>query len=102
MRRNGARGSGMSVDEAETLASRGLAFLAEDATRLVRFMGGTGLGPDDLRRRAGSREVLAAVLGHLLEDESALLVFTTTAGIDPTDPQKAYQVLSGGSPWDST
>lgn len=101
MRRTGARSSGMSVETAETLASRGLAFLAEDTTRLVRFMGVTGLGPDDLRQRAGSREVLAAVLGHLLEDESALLVFTTGADIDPTEPQKAYQVLTGGSRWDS-
>lgn len=101
MRRNVSKSPAMSADAAEALASQGLAFLAEDTARLVRFMGTTGLGPDDLRRRAGTREVLAAVLGYLLEDESALLVFTTGAGIDPAEPQKAYHVLTGGSPWDS-
>ena len=60
---------------AETLAAQALAFLAAEPARLQRFLLATGLELGELRDRAGSREVLMAVLEHLAGDESLLLVF---------------------------
>lgn len=82
-------------EEAMTLALSALVFLGEDRARLVRFLDLTGLSPDELRQQAQSPDLLAAVLDHLLEDESALLVFTATAGIAPESIAPARDVLRG-------
>ena len=44
----------MIVEEAERIAIKALAFLAADAERLGRFLGTTGLGPQELREKAGA------------------------------------------------
>lgn len=85
-----------SVDEAERIALQALTFLAEDGVRLGRFLSLTGIGPEDLRASAGERHVLAAVLGHLLEDESLLLVFISGNGLAPETVAKAHRLISGG------
>jgi hypothetical protein len=71
------------LDEATGAGLSALTFLAEDRARLVRFLDLTGIGPEELRQQAQSPALLAAVLEHMLADESLLLVFTATAGIDP-------------------
>ena len=53
-------------EAAEALALRALAFLAEDPERLGRFLALTGLGPAELRMRAGDADLLGGVLDHLL------------------------------------
>ncbi len=73
----------MDADSAETIALSALAFLAEDPPRLGRFLALTGVGPDELRTNARAPRILAAVLNHLLQDESLLLVFAATNGIAP-------------------
>jgi len=73
----------MDADQAETIALSALAFLAEDALRLGRFLALTGLGPDELRNEARSPRILAAVLNHLMGDESLLLVFCASHAIAP-------------------
>lgn len=78
---------------AEALGARALLFLAEDPQRLVRFLGETGLDPATLRERAGSPELLASVLAYLLADESALLVFAASAGIEPEEVMKSHHLL---------
>jgi len=83
-------------EEAERIALLALKFLAEDGQRLGRFLSLTGIGPDELRASAGEREVLGAVLGHLLEDESLLLMFVSGVGLAPEDISKAHQLLTGG------
>ncbi|MFM9943103.1 MAG: DUF3572 domain-containing protein [Hyphomicrobiaceae bacterium] len=89
------RGKGAMTEEAaEGIGARALLFLAEDERRLVRFLGETGLDPETLRERMGTPELLASVLGHLLGDESQLLVFATSVGLDPTEISKAHQTLS--------
>lgn len=70
-------------DDAQTLGLSALAFLAEDAPRMGRFLALTGLGPDHLRAAADAPETLLAVLDHLLGDESLLLVFAASKGIAP-------------------
>ena len=83
---------------AEEIAGRALLFLAEEPRRLGRFLVETGIGPDELRASAGSAETLAAVLDHLLRDESELLVFAAGAGLKPEEVAQAHAVLSGGQP----
>jgi Protein of unknown function (DUF3572) len=90
---SGSRRLSLDVDAAEGLAAAGLAFLAEDTTRLSHFLTSTGLAPRHLRTEAGSRAVLTAVLEHLMGDESLLLVFAVNKGIEPQTVAQALAVL---------
>ncbi len=83
----------MDIETAETIALSALAFLADDLQRLSRFLALTGLGPQELKEQARSPRILAAVLGHLLQDESLLLVFAANGGIDPELIAPAQAVL---------
>ncbi len=83
-----------TAETASTLALSGLAFLAEDPQRLVRFLGLTGIGPADLRQAADAPETLLAVLDHLLGDESLLLVFAASKGIAPESLAPARAALA--------
>ena len=74
----------MSVDRAEALAIAALGYLAEDAETLARFLTATGLGPETLRQAAAAPGFLAAVLEHLLADETLLMVFAERQRIRPT------------------
>jgi hypothetical protein len=96
------RSSRMTREGAEEIAGQAMLFLAEDSGRLGRFLTETGLDPASLRSRMRDADVLAAVLGHLLSDESALLAFAANAGLKPEDVARAEALLGGGSPWEST
>lgn len=85
----------MDSDQAWSIGIAAVTFLAEDPGRLSRFLALTGTGPDELRRQAGTPELMAAVLNHLLEDESLLLVFAAMKGIAALDVAPAARALSG-------
>jgi len=91
----------MDADQAETIALSALAFLADDVQRLGRFLALTGVGPAELREEARNPRMLAAVLNHLLQDESLLLVFAASHGI-PADliapAQSALEQQANGVP----
>jgi hypothetical protein len=91
----------ITADLAEDIGARAFLFLAEDGTRLGRFLAESGLAPDDLRARIRDRDILAAVLGHVMADEAALLAFAANAGLKPEDVARAEHALGGGSPWES-
>ncbi len=82
---------------AEEIGLAALLFLTEDADRLGRFLGETGLSPGELKRTAGSAEGLVAVLDYLLADESLLMVFAAGAGLEPAEIGPARDLLGGGS-----
>ena len=82
-------------EAAETLAARGLAFLAEDPQRFARFLALTGCALADVRNRAQAPELLAAVLEHLTEDESLLLVFAASNHLAPETIATALRALRG-------
>jgi hypothetical protein len=88
----------MSSGRAEEIAANALAFLAADPARMVPFLQATGVTLDDLRREAGSARVLTAVLDHLGQDESLLLVFTSSIGLPPEDLGRARDVLANHRP----
>ena len=81
------------LETAESIAAQGLAFLAADPARLGRFLSLTGLTPQQVRARAGTPELLAAVLEHLQSDESLLLVFAAGASVVPETIAPALAVL---------
>ena len=101
MQTRGRRTGPMSRETAEEIAAAALLFLAGDGPRIGRFLNETGLDAASLRARAGEPEVLAAVLGCLLGDESALLAFAANAGLRPEDVARAEAMLGGGATWQS-
>jgi hypothetical protein len=91
-----AASGAMPAEEAERIGLAGLVFLTSDEPRLTRFLADTGLTPHELAAAAGQRETLAAVLDHLLSDESLLLVFAADAAIDPAAVTPAHIKLVAG------
>jgi hypothetical protein len=85
----------MTPEWAESLAAQGLAFLAEDPARLSHFLTLTGLRPDEVRAQAETPQFLAAVLEHIVNDESLLLVFAANASIAPETIAPALALLHG-------
>ena len=83
----------LTREAAEAIAAQGLAFLAEEPRRLSRFLALTGLDLGDVRARINDRVFLAAILEHLLEDESLLLVFAAGASVAPETIPAALNIL---------
>jgi len=81
---------------AEIIALQALAFLASDDDWLGRFMALSGINGEGLKARAGEPELLAAVLDHVLGDESLLFLFCEDANLPPETPQQARHSLAGG------
>jgi hypothetical protein len=89
-----ARTVAMSIEDAEVLALRALAFLATDTNRLTRFLTLTGLQPAALKQNANKHSFQAAVLSHLLQNESELLVFASEQQIAPDGFELALRLLN--------
>jgi len=85
----------MQAAAAETLALKALTHVAGDGDALVRFLTISGLEPDDLRRRAADRELLAAVLDFLLADESLCAAFLEAEALDAPTLHAARRALPG-------
>jgi hypothetical protein len=83
----------LSLEEAEIIALKGLAFLANDPERLGRFLALSGVSPGDIRAAAADRYFLAGILNHLLQDESLLLTFAAGENLDPRLPAQAAEIL---------
>ena len=73
----------MSQEDAIEIAVAALSFLAEDGEVLGRFLGATGLGPENLRAAAAEPGFFAAVLEYLMGDESLLLTFAERRRLRP-------------------
>ncbi|MCX5516265.1 DUF3572 domain-containing protein [Kaistia algarum] len=74
----------LSRDEAESLAIRALAYLAEEPEELGRFLALVGLGPENLRAAAADGGFLAGVLEYFMASEPLLLVFCARENVRPT------------------
>lgn len=83
----------LTLETAEGIAAQGLAFLAGEPVRLARFLTDTGLTPERIREQAASPEFLAAVLEHMVGDESLLLVFAASTSVAPETVVPALAVL---------
>lgn len=83
----------LDPDGAEEIGIQALAFLAADDYRLAKFLGLTGIAPNDLVAGARTAPMLAAILEHLSGDESLLLVFAAEAGLPPERVGEALAML---------
>jgi Protein of unknown function (DUF3572) len=82
-------------DGAETIALQALGFLASNDDRIALFLSLTGILPNDLIAEARTRHMQVAVLEHLSQDESLLLVFSAEANLQPDQVIKALMLLGG-------
>jgi hypothetical protein len=87
-----------SHETAEMLAVQALAFIAEDDGRLTGFTASTGIAVQSIRDAAREPNFLAGVLEHILADETLLIAFAGSAGIDPAEVTRARQAL--GKVWE--
>lgn len=85
--------SSIAPETAETLAVQAFAFVAEGHDRLASFLSATGLEPGGIRHAAQEPGFLAGVLEYILGDESLLIAFAQSAGIDPTEVARAAAAL---------
>ena len=90
-----------SVDSARSLAVSALTFIAVDPDRLSRFLGITGLGPDNLRTAATDPAFLGSVLDYLVADEKLLVEFAADAGFKPEAVARAQAALSRPLDWEA-
>ena len=87
-----------NLQDAELIALKALGFLASDGERLGRFLALTGIAPQDIRAAAAEPAFLLGILDHLRGDQSLLLEFTSSEGIDPARIDAASHLLSGARP----
>jgi len=86
-------------EAAEMLAVQALTFIAEDHERMSGFLAATGLEPGQIRVAAQEQGFFAGVLEHMLADESLLVAFADSAGIDPAEIARARAALGRGRTW---
>jgi hypothetical protein len=77
------------------LAIQALAFIAEETDRLDGFLALSGLERESIREAAREPSFLAGVLEHMLGDESLLIAFSQSAGINPAEIARASSRLGG-------
>jgi hypothetical protein len=87
--------AGQTQEAAEMLAVQALGFIAEDPERLNGFLSVTGVEPGAIRNAASEPGFLAGVLEHMLGDETLLIAFADSAGIDPAEIARARNALGG-------
>jgi Protein of unknown function (DUF3572) len=87
-------------DDAEAIGLQALVFLTAEPSRLSRFLDITGVTADRLRAEAGEPHMLAAILSHILEDESLLLVFAAENALDPEAVGPAVTLLGSDQAYD--
>ena len=88
----------MNDNDPVTIALAALAATLGDERRAQRFIDLTGIGTDELRRRAGERSLLAALLRFLEAHEPDLLGVAEALGVNPGDLVEARVKLEKGRP----
>ncbi|WP_439814753.1 DUF3572 domain-containing protein [Zavarzinia sp. CC-PAN008] len=89
----------MSRERAEEVALRLLGAMADNPEDLGAFLSLAGIGPAELRERAGDATFLAGLLDHVLSDEALLIRLCTAIQISFDLPGQARAVMPGHD-WD--
>ena len=82
----------------EAIALAALAATLSDERRARRFLDLTGIGTDELRRRAADPTLLAALLGFLEAYEPDLLAVADEVGVTPELLVASRRELDRGTP----
>ena len=69
----------------EIIALQALAFVAGDDVELGRFLGLSGISPEELRASAGTPDSQRAVMEYILGHEPTAKAFAETHGYRPED-----------------
>jgi hypothetical protein len=77
------------------IALSALAATLVDDRRAQRFLALTGIGTDELRRRANDPSLLSAVIGFLEAHEPDLIAVAESVGIEPAALSQARRELEG-------
>ncbi len=86
----------MDAKRAAETAQAALLWLAGREEAFGRFLAEAGMGPAEIRPRAGDPEFLGFVLDFLLADETLVLGFAEAEGLAPETPMRARAALPGG------
>lgn len=84
----------MSIETAQTVSLKALAFLAETEDALERMFTVSGMDAGALRAHVDEPETLGAVIDFLLSDEPLLIRFCESSGLDPKAVHMASHVLA--------
>jgi hypothetical protein len=84
----------LTRERAETIGLNGLAFLAGRQDDLERFLANAGIGPEELRLRAGDPDMLRAVTEFLLSDDPLLNAFCEEHELRPQEVHVAAHELN--------
>ena len=83
----------LSVEDAQAVALKAVAFIAADDELLPRFVQLTGCGLDEIRQGVADAVFLGGVLDFVLAHEPTLLAFVAAAGLAPETPMAARAKL---------
>lgn len=83
------------TNDAEAMALSALAATLVDDRRAQRLLDLTGLTADELRSRAGEKELLAATLAFLESHEPDLIAVADAIGVKPEALVGARRTLEG-------
>jgi len=85
----------MTLEAAETIALKALAYLANRADALERFLTLSGMDTAGLRERADEAGFLAGVVEFVLMDETLLVAFCEDEALNAKSVHLASATLSG-------
>ena len=86
----------MFADNAKSIASDALLWLANDEDLLMPFLNATGTGLQDIRARADDPEFLGFVLDFVMSDDGIAERFASTRNLNGEDMMAARAALPGG------
>ncbi|MEM1386149.1 MAG: DUF3572 domain-containing protein [Pseudomonadota bacterium] len=86
----------MKQDQAEIVAAKALAWLAETDDLMGVFLGATGASVSDIRDRAMQPDFLGSVLDFLAQDDAWVTGFCDAAGLPYDSVLRARAALPGG------
>lgn len=85
----------MNGENAQVIALQALAWLVGNEELCPVFLGASGGTADDLRDRASDPAFLAAVLDFITMDDTWVMSFCDTVGLQYDQPMRARQALPG-------
>ena len=84
----------LTVEDAETIALKAVAFIAADEELMPRFINLTGCSSiEDIRDRLADRSFLGSVLDFILGNEPTTLAFAESLSMAPEVPMLARAKL---------
>ncbi|MBF0268877.1 MAG: DUF3572 domain-containing protein [Alphaproteobacteria bacterium] len=84
----------MTVEDAETIALKAMAYIAADEELMPRFINLTGCSSiEDIRDRLADRSFLGSVLDFILGNEPTTIAFSESQSMAPEIPMLARAKL---------